>query len=150
MNKFLIPLLMSATAVAGLTGCSSKKDQLIDKPDFHTTDSIFDIEALEALGRVTNPKVSPDGSKILYAVSYESVEQNKSNNDLWVMNADGSDKRRVTKTPGSEGEAAWLSDERIAFVAETPDVGDEYRRHRPPRGHGSRKRCAGLLGVARR
>ena len=118
MNKFLIPLLMSATAVAGLTGCSSKKDQLIDKPDFHTTDSIFDIEALEALGRVTNPKVSPDGSKILYAVSYESVEQNKSNNDLWVMNADGSDKRRVTKTPGSEGEAAWLSDERIAFVAE--------------------------------
>ena len=82
MNKFIIPLAMSATILATSTGCCDKSQQLIDKPEFTSADGIFNIEALEALGRVSNPQVSPDGSKVLYGVSYESVEQNKSNNEL--------------------------------------------------------------------
>lgn len=119
MNKFIIPLAMSATILATSTGCCDKSQQLIDKPEFTSADGIFNIEALEALGRVSNPQVSPDGSKVLYGVSYESVEQNKSNNELYVMNIDGSDARRLTTTPTSEGDAVWIDGgRRIAFVAE--------------------------------
>ena len=64
---------------------------MIEKPDFKTETGIFDIDALESLGRVSNPQVSPDGKKILYGVSYESVELNKSNNELYSMNIDGAE-----------------------------------------------------------
>ncbi len=111
---------MSATLLTGaLSSCCDNCQKLIDKPDFKSANGIFDIEALEALGRVSNPKVSPDGTRILYGVSYESVEQNKSNNELYVMNTDGSDVRRLTTTPYSENEAVWIDGgRRIAFVAE--------------------------------
>ena len=44
----------------------------------------------------------PTAPKVLYGVSYESVEENKSNLDLYVMNTDGSEAQRLTATPGSE------------------------------------------------
>ena len=72
---------------------------MIDKPDFKSADGIFTIEALEALGRVSGPVVSPDKTKVLFGVSYESVEENASNNDLYVMNVDGTDTQRITRTP---------------------------------------------------
>ena len=99
---------MSATLLATSTGCCDQSQQLIDKPEFTSTDGIFNIEALEALGRVSNPKVSPDGTKILYGISYESVEQNKSNNELYVMNIDGSGQKRLTTTPMSENDAVRI------------------------------------------
>ena len=119
MNKTVIPLAMAATLLTGLAGCTGTGTQLIDKPEFKSANRTFDIEALEALGRVSGPAVSPDGKKVLYGVSYESVEQNKSNNELYVMNIDGSDATRLTHTPQSEGQAAWINGgKEIAFVAE--------------------------------
>lgn len=119
MNKTVIPLAMAATLLTGLAGCTGTGTQLIDKPEFKSANRTFDIEALEALGRVSGPAVSPDGKKVLYGVSYESVEQNKSNNELYVMNIDGSDATRLTHTPQSEGQAAWINGgKEITFVAE--------------------------------
>lgn len=119
MNKTVIPLAMAATLLTGLAGCTGTDTQLIDKPEFKSANRTFDIEALEALGRVSGPAVSPDGKKVLYGVSYESVEQNKSNNELYVMNIDGTDATRLTRTPQSEGQAAWINGgKEIAFVAE--------------------------------
>ncbi len=119
MNKTVIPLAMAATLLTGLAGCTGTGTQLIDKPEFKSANRTFDIEALEALGRVSGPAVSPDGKKVLYGVSYESVEQNKSNNELYVMNIDGSDATRLTHTPQSEVQAAWINGgKEIAFVAE--------------------------------
>lgn len=119
MNKTVIPLAMAATLLTGLAGCTGTGTQLIDKPEFKSANRTFDIEALEALGRVSGPAVSPDGKKVLYGVSYESVEQNKSNNELYVMNIDGSDATRLTHTSQSEGQAAWINGgKEIAFVAE--------------------------------
>lgn len=119
MNKTVIPLAMAATLLTGLAGCTGTGTQLIDKPEFKSANRTFDIEALEALGRVSGPAVSPDGKKVLYGVSYESVEQNKSNNELYLMNIDGSDATRLTRTPQSEGQAAWINGgKEIAFVAE--------------------------------
>lgn len=119
MNKTVIPVAMAATLLTGLAGCTGTRTQLIDKPEFKSANRTFDIEALEALGRVSGPAVSPDGKKVLYGVSYESVEQNKSNNELYVMNIDGTDATRLTHTPQSEGQAAWINGgKEIAFVAE--------------------------------
>ena len=116
MNKSLLPVA-AASLMAIATSCG-QQEEMIEKPNFSSATGIFDMEALEALGRVSNPQVSPDGKKILYGVSYESVELNKSNNELYTMNLDGTDVKRLTKTAMSEGDAVWIANGRkIAFVA---------------------------------
>lgn len=112
---------MMTTALLAAS-CSSNgggsDSAMIDKPDFTPKDSVYDIAALEAFGRVGSPVVSPDKSKILYGISYESVEQNKSNLDLYVMNIDGTENKRITATPGSESGAVWIDGgNKIAYVA---------------------------------
>lgn len=73
-------LIMSATALmlnamtptAALAG---EDTDIIDRPDFKSTTGIFDIDALEALGRVSEPRVSPDGKRVLFGVSYEAYHK---------------------------------------------------------------------------
>ncbi len=55
---------------------------------------------------------SPDGSQILFTSTRTNVPE------LWVMNADGSDKRQLTNMPFSQS-AAWSPDgEHIAFSSD--------------------------------
>lgn len=91
IKHIMISTAMAAMVASCATGAGSEGETIIDKPDYKTTDGIFNIDALEALGRVSEVKVSPDGKKVLFAISYESVELNKSNADLYTMNLDGSD-----------------------------------------------------------
>ncbi len=119
LHQFKTALMISSAIIAvGCTGSSDGQQDIIDRPDFKSETGEFTVEALEALGRVNEPKISPDGSKILYGVSYESVEQNKSNLDLYVMNADGSEQQRITRTPDSESGYTWIdSGNKIAFLS---------------------------------
>ncbi len=119
MSNLSKTLTMSATALLMTAAANAAEAEapIIERPDFHSATGIFDIDALEALGRVSEPKVSPDGKKVLYGVSYESVPQNKSNRELWVMDIDGSNQTRITKTPQSENSAVWIDEgSRIAFI----------------------------------
>ncbi len=118
MNKFIIPIAMAATLAGVATSCADRQ-QVIDRQPYQAeADRLFSIDALEALGRVSGATVSPDGTKVLYGISYESLEQNKSNNELYVMNVDGTDTKRLTVTPASEGDAVWIDGgKRIAFIA---------------------------------
>ena len=125
-------LLMSAAGVSLLMGCnattgtSDDNESIIEKPDFKSSSRVFSVEALEALGRVGSPVVSPDDSTILFSISYESVEQNKSNADLYVMPVNGGEPTRITRTKKSESNGEWIEDgKRIAFLSSengTPQV----------------------------
>ena len=65
---------MSATLLAlSAVPCQAEQSEqapLIDRPEYHSETGIFDIEALEALGRVSDPAVSPDGKRVLVGISY--------------------------------------------------------------------------------
>ncbi len=111
---------MTATLLTGACTSNAPKQEgdVIDNSAFRPTDRNYTIDVLEALGRVNAPVVSPDGTKVLYSIGYESVEQNKSNLDLYVMNTDGSDNKRITRTPDSENGAVWIDGgKRIAFTS---------------------------------
>lgn len=106
-----------AMLAASCTNSTEDKGEMIDKTGWMPESRQYTTEVLEAFGRVGAPCVSPEG-KVLYSVSYESVEQNRSNADLYVMNVDGSDKTRITQTPKSEGNAVWIEDgKKIAFTS---------------------------------
>lgn len=116
--KSFIMITSTMLAAACTSSPSGDTGKIIDKPDFTPSDRQYSIEALEAFGRVSDPIVSPDKSKILYGISYESIEENKSNLDLYVMNVDGSDAKRLTTTPDSENGAVWIDNgNKIAFTS---------------------------------
>lgn len=74
-------------------------------------------EALWAMGRIGGATASPDGKQVVYQVGYYSVKQNKSQQMLFVMDADGKNKRQLTTGQQSETDGAWIEQgRRIAFL----------------------------------
>ena len=116
--NLLKTITMSSALLLATTGCTlDVEEKIIDQPDFKSEDGIFNIDALQALGRVSDPQISPDKTKILYGISYESAEENTSNRDLYVMDIDGNNNHRITKTPKSENNAVWFNGgDKIAFI----------------------------------
>ena len=114
--------LLLATAAQAAGTAETSGNPMIDIPEFHSASGLFDIDALEALGRVSDPQVSPDGKRVLFGISYENLEQNRSNNDLYVMNIDGSGLTRITATEQSESGAVWMTGgSKIAFMSADAD-----------------------------
>jgi Tol biopolymer transport system component len=56
-----------------------------------------------------DPSWSPDGRRIAYSSGRFRGRE------VWIMNADGSGKHRVTHWPGADGPVAWLPNGRIVF-----------------------------------
>jgi dipeptidyl aminopeptidase/acylaminoacyl peptidase len=111
----LVPFLLSACQVE-----VQKEDEapLIGKHMLTLSTDIMTPEVLWSFGRLGDVQVSPDGGKILYGVSYYSIEQNRSNRELFVMKSDGSEKTQLTETPQNEFNAIWHPDgERIVYLS---------------------------------
>lgn len=110
MCAMLLPLAM--------TGCGSSgsDEKIIEKPDVKIENGMLTPEVLEAFGRISEAVPSPDGSKIAYTLAYEDIEENRSNAEIYVMDADGNNPRRLTKTPKSESNLQWLDNDRLAYL----------------------------------
>ena len=127
MNKTLSTMIMATSVLLGActqaeqpkeTEQAGTQETLIGRSDLKIFDGRLTPEALWAFGRIGGASVSPDGGKILYSVAYYSVAENKSNRELFVMNADGSDNRQLTRTSISENNAVWIQGgSKIAFLS---------------------------------
>jgi len=119
MKKLTLLLLNLAVVFFFATSQTTQQPPaIIDKPDYQPANDRLTPEGLWAMGRLSDPQVSPDGKTILYGVTYYSIQQNRGNRDLYAMNADGSNPRRITKTPGSEFNAIWRPDgKKIGFLS---------------------------------
>lgn len=121
--KTILAKTSVALALAFIVGCSPKQEdkqdaELIGKHELKLDSDIMTPEVLWAFGRVSDVQVSPDQTKILYGVSYYSIEQDKSNRELFVMNIDGSDKKQITHTKQGEYNAIWHPDgKQIVFLS---------------------------------
>ena len=94
-----------------------KAENIIGRSDIQIKDGRMTPEALWAMGRIGGMNVSPDGKKVVYTVAYYSVPENRSNREVFVMNADGTDNKQITKTAYSENEAVWIKGgTKIAFL----------------------------------
>jgi len=119
MKKLLILSLFSILMISCQAPAENTSDEpLITKNQMELSSDIMTPEVLWAFGRLGDVQVSPSGENILYGVSYYSVEQNKSNRELFVMNVDGSGKIQLTETPQNEFNAVWHPDgERIIYIS---------------------------------
>lgn len=117
--------IATVCTMAAMMACSSveqKQEQasetsVIGQPDVKIENGQMSPEVLWAFGRVGNMCVSPDGKRVAYTVTYYSVPENKSNSEVYVMDADGANKKQLTRTAAREGALAWLpSGKAIAFL----------------------------------
>lgn len=111
------------TAAAMLASCIGSQQQsngdqaLIGKQEITIKDGRMTPEALWAMGRIGSLDISPDNKKIVYSVTYYSVPENKSNSEIFVMNADGTDNKQITHTIFGEYEPQWIKEgTKIAFL----------------------------------
>ena len=99
------------------TGGAEQNTALIGKSDIQIEGKRMTPEALWAMGRIGSVAVSPDEKQIAYSVAYYSVPENKSNNELFVMNTDGSNNRQITCDNWQESQPTWIKDgAKIAFL----------------------------------
>ncbi len=121
-TRILIPM---AFIILTLASCSdmctnekSKDADIIGKPVLELNSDLQSPEVLWAYGRLSDVQVSPDGSKLLYGVSYYSVEENRGNRELYLMSPDGTEQMQITHSPKSEFNALWRPDgEKIGFLS---------------------------------
>ena len=92
---------------------------VIGAPEVKIENGQMTPEVLWSFGRVGNVSVSPDGKRIAYTVTYYSIPENRGNADLYIMDADGGNKKQLTRTAASEGAVAWTpSGKAIAYLRE--------------------------------
>ena len=82
----------------------------IGKSFINIEDGRMTPEALLALGRLSDPQISPDGNHILYGVSYTSTQENRSVRNLFICGTDGSDCQQITMSGKSLANARWSND----------------------------------------
>lgn len=91
---------------------------LIRRSDIKIEGRRMTPEALWAMGRIGSVAVSPDEKQIAYTVSYYSVPQNKSNSEVFVMDADGSANTQITQSTWKEAQPVWFKDgKKLAFLS---------------------------------
>ena len=118
MNKSLLAI-MATTAL--LSACTEQATETpadyIGKSAIKTP--VLTPELLQELGKLSDVQPSPDGTRLLYGVTYTSVQQNKSNRELFVMDANSwtPESRNISNSTQSEQNAVWMDNDHIAFLS---------------------------------
>lgn len=77
--------------------------------------TVDDMHSFKGVGQ---PVISPDGQKIAYTVSYYCPEKKETFGDIYLMDIDGKNNRKLTSHPGVESTPTWNPDStKLAFSA---------------------------------
>ena len=106
IKSLLITMMIAAS-------CAAPVQQ--ERPEVDIQDGVMTPEVLLALGRISDPQLSPDGSKILYGVAYQNIEENNSLRNIYICNPDGSGKVQLTHEKKSVNNARWNKDGKSIF-----------------------------------
>ena len=85
----------------------------------------FTIADLYKLKTIESPAISPDGQRIAFTVREDNLEKGKSNTDLYVMNIDGSNLRRMTSDDAADTGPRWSSDGKSILFTSTRKDGSQ-------------------------
>ncbi|WP_276802972.1 S9 family peptidase [Odoribacter laneus] len=119
MKNIIYPTLI----LLSLMACDNKKENPEARKGYKTPEQklssdIMTPEVLWSFGRISNPAISPDGSKAVYGVTYFNKEEDRSYTDLYVMNLVDGKITQITDTDYNESDANWTPDgKRISYLA---------------------------------
>jgi dipeptidyl aminopeptidase/acylaminoacyl peptidase len=85
----------------------------------------FTLPDLYKMKGVADPQFSPDGKKIAFVVTESFLEKGKTNANVYVMNADGSDIRNLTDNPASDNHPRWSPDGKLLLFISSRENGSQ-------------------------
>jgi dipeptidyl aminopeptidase/acylaminoacyl peptidase len=118
MKKVLFVLLAAFLALPGFAHQPKADQPLAEKRPFTIAD-FYHIKG------VADPQISPDGKKIAFTVTQSFLEEGKTNADIYLMNADGSDIRQLTDNPAADNHPRWSPDGKSLLFLSTRKDGQQ-------------------------
>lgn len=113
MKSKLLVMLISCAVITHACSTGERKTEEgtpISRSTITVENGIMTPEVMHLMGKVSDPQISPDAKEILFGVSFTDIAQNRSNRELFIMNLDGSNKRRITSTVKGESNAKWINE----------------------------------------
>ncbi len=78
---------------------------------------VIALADVDRIVTVRDPQRSPDGAWVAYSVGTVDLAKDKTDNDVWMVKWDGSERVRLTSTGESESAARWSPDGKwLSFV----------------------------------
>jgi dipeptidyl aminopeptidase/acylaminoacyl peptidase len=82
----------------------------------------FTIADYYSIKDISDPQFSPDGKRIAFVVTESVLEKGKANSDIYVIDTEGKDFRRLTNNPARDVHPRWSKDGKsILFVSNRKD-----------------------------
>ncbi len=88
----------------------------------------FQIADLYRIKNVHSPRISPDGKSIAFVVTQYTLEEGKSNSEIYRMNLDGSQQRQMTHHPAADFYPVWSPDSKWIYFLSTRKNGVQLWR----------------------
>jgi dipeptidyl aminopeptidase/acylaminoacyl peptidase len=79
----------------------------------------FSVADMLAMDRISDPRVSPDGTRVAFTVRVTDMAANRGRNDVWVAAVDGSGARRLTSHEANDTQVRWAPDGRSLYFVST-------------------------------
>jgi dipeptidyl aminopeptidase/acylaminoacyl peptidase len=88
------------------------------------------VRDLVMMKRVSDPRVSPDGTQVAFVLRTTDYEANAGRFDLWLALLDGSAARRLTVHEAADNQPRWAPDGRALFFVSTRSGSAQVHRLR--------------------
>jgi dipeptidyl aminopeptidase/acylaminoacyl peptidase len=117
MRRFSSVLIIAFVLTFGIFPAARAAGIHSDDPSAETHP--FSIHDMLAMDRISDSRVSPDGTWVLFNVRETDLEANRGRTDLWLVGTDGKGLRRLTSHPAADFNARWSPCGKCIFFLST-------------------------------
>ena len=88
----------------------------------------FSVHDMLAMDRISDPRVSPDGTRVAFAVRVTDLAANRGRTDLWLAAIDGAWARRLTTHEAADTQPRWSRDGKALYFVSTRSGSSQVHR----------------------